>query len=113
MNGEAVRCRLPFPSQPPMKSTLWKTLLVLALSGSSQSADLISSGDWVAAISAANLVSGAGSDLQSQFESISGVTTLTVTNAPGAWSLHARRSGSQWNGAVAVFVKRTSGGSGS
>lgn len=95
-----------------MKNICWKTLLVLALAGNIQSADLTSSGDWVASVSAANLAAGAGSDLQTQFESISGVTTLTISNAPGEWSLRARRNGTQWNSAVAVFVKRTSAGSG-
>ena len=96
-----------------MKPILWKTLFVLALSGASQSADLTSGGDWVASVTAANLVSGAGSDLQAQFESVSGVTTLTITNVSGAWSLRARRSGSQWHGDVTAYVKRTSDGSGS
>lgn len=96
-----------------MKSNLWKILLTLTLSGTIQSADITSSGDWVASISAANLASGAGSDLQAQIESVAGVTNLTITNVTGAWSLRARRNGSQWAGAVSVYVKRTSDGSGS
>ena len=100
-------------SRQPVKSPLCKALLILALSAATQSAELTSSGDWVATINAANLVSGAGSDLQAQFESVSGVTTLTITNAPGAWSLRVRRSGSQWHGNVTAHVKRTSDGSGS
>lgn len=95
-----------------MKSRLRTTLLLLfALCGTSQAADLTSSGDWVETITAANLVSGAGSDLQAQFESISGVSTLTISIAPGAWSLRVRVSGG--HGDVTVHVKRTSAGSGS
>ena len=96
-----------------MKSILCKALLVLVLSGAGHSADLTSSGDWVLGVNATNLVARAGSDLQAKFESASGVTTLTISNATGAWSLRARRSGGQWNGAVAMQVKRTSDGSGS
>ncbi|MGB8169940.1 MAG: hypothetical protein WCF18_20725 [Chthoniobacteraceae bacterium] len=88
-------------------------LLALALSGASRAADLTSSGDWVTTIAASNLVSGAGSDLQAQFESFSGVTTLTISNISGAWSLRARRAGANGHPDVAVSLKRTSGGSGS
>jgi hypothetical protein len=96
-----------------MKSILRKTLLLLTLCTASQAADLTSSGNWVETITAANLISGAGSDLQAQVESVSGVTTLTITNAPGAWSLRARLGASQGHGDVTVYVKRTSAGSGS
>lgn len=94
-----------------MKASLHKLLLLLALPGLAQGADLTSIGDWVESITAANLVSGAGSDVQSQFESVSGVTSLTISNAPGAWTLRVRGSGG--HGDVTVLVKRTSGGSGS
>lgn len=96
-----------------MKSFLHKFLTLFALTGLAHSADLTSIGDWSENVTAANLVSGAGSDLQSQIESISGVTTLTISNAPGAWTLRARRSSSQWNNNLAVYAKRTSAGSGS
>ncbi|MEI9894764.1 MAG: hypothetical protein WDN28_12975 [Chthoniobacter sp.] len=96
-----------------MKSSLHKILPWLALAGLAQGADLTSSGDWIQTITAAHLSSGAGSDLQAQFESVSGVTTLTVANASGAWSLRARRSGGQGHPDVTVYVKRTSGGGGS
>jgi len=44
-------------------------------------------------VNATNLVSGAGSDLQAQFVSISGVTTLTITNVSGAFSIGAASHG--------------------
>lgn len=69
-------------------------------------------GDWVEPITATNLVTGAGSDLQPQLESISGVTVLTISNAPGAWTLRARLSGNGGHDEVSVLVKRTSAGSG-
>lgn len=96
-----------------MKSSMLKVVPLLAFSSFAQGADLTSSGDWVESINATHLVAGAGSDLQAQFESVSGVTTLTITNAPGAWSLRVRRGGSGGHGDVTVYVKRTSSGSGS
>lgn len=96
-----------------MKSSLQQLLALLALTSLAQSADLTSSGDWSESITAANLVSGAGSDLQPQFESVSGITTLTIGNAPGSWTLRVRIAGSGGHSNVTVHVKRTSGGSGS
>lgn len=90
-----------------------RTTLLLILCGHFASgADLISMGDWVETITATNLVAGAGSDLQPRFESISGVTILTISNASGAWTLRARLSGTGGHGDVSVQVKRTSTGGG-
>lgn len=86
---------------------------LLLLRAASDAADLTSMGDWTETLTASTLASGAGSDLPNQLESIAGVTTLTITNAPGAWSVRARRASSQWNNNFALFVRRTSGGSGS
>ena len=96
-----------------MKTLFRNILTLLALATTDHAADLVSSGDWTATITASNLVSGAGSNLQSQVQSLAGVTTLTISNAPGSWTLRVRRTGSPWSGAVALFVKRTSAGSGS
>lgn len=88
------------------------TLLLILFGQLANGADLTSMGDWVETITATNLVAGAGSDLQPQFESISGVTMLTISNAPGAWTLRARLSGTGSHGDVSVQVKRTSTGGG-
>jgi hypothetical protein len=70
-------------------------------------------GDWTETLTASHLAAGAGSDLSNQLESIAGVTTLTISDAPGDWKIRARRSSSRWNDNFALFVKRTSAGSGS
>ncbi|MEN3370008.1 MAG: hypothetical protein V7609_2151 [Verrucomicrobiota bacterium] len=88
-------------------------LALLLLLDASQAADLSSIGSWSESLTAANLVSGAGSDLQNQIESVSGVTALTISNAPGPWSVRARLSSSQWNSNFTLFVRRSSAGSGS
>jgi hypothetical protein len=107
----AVRCHL-LSTKQPMKSSLQKLFVLLALTGLAHGADLTSMGNWVENITAANLVSGAGSDLQPQFESLSGVMSLTISNASGAWMLRARLGGSGGHSDVTIFAKRTSGGSG-
>jgi hypothetical protein len=86
---------------------------LLLLPAAIHGADLTSLGDWTETLTASHLSAGAGSDLPNQLESIAGVTTLTITNAPGAWTLRARRSGKRWNNDFALFVKRTSAGVGS
>ncbi len=96
-----------------MKSTCLKYLILLASTGYLEAADLSSSGDWVQGISAADLVAGAGSNLQPIFESVPGATVLSIANAPGSWSLRVRQSGSGGSGNVTIYVRRVSAGSGS
>lgn len=91
---------------------LGAVVALLLLRAAIYAADLTSMGDWTETLTASNLQAGAGSDLPNQLESIAGVTMLTITNAPGAWKIRARRSSSQWNDSFALFVKRTSAGSG-
>lgn len=93
-----------------MKSAL---LTFLALgAGLAPAADLSAIGSWTETVTAADLTGGAGSDLR-PFESVSGTVSLTITNATGTWQLRARRSGTQWDGHLALWVKRSSSGNGS
>lgn len=75
-------------------------------------ADLTALGTWVATISSQSLTGGAGSGLAQQVESLTAVTTLTISNTSGAWSLRAHRSGGHEHGDVTVYVRRTSNGTG-
>lgn len=102
-----------FPLLSLMRSVFRSAVLAIGLAVAANAADIVSSGDWYETITAANLSAGAGSDLVAQIESVSGVTTLTISNAPGAWSLVARRSSTTWHADLAVSVKRVSDGSGS
>jgi len=74
--------------------------------------DLSASGDWAETLSASDLTGGAGTDLPSNLQSVSGVTVLSVSNVTGAWHVTARRSSSTWNSHFTLFVRRTSSGLG-
>ena len=76
-------------------------------------ADITASGGWSETHTAADLVSGAGSDLPSSVTSTSGSTTLTILNVVGAWRVMVRRNSSPWNSHVSLYVRRTSAGTGS
>ncbi len=73
----------------------------------------MASGDWTQKLNAGHLVSGAGSNLPTQVQSLAGATILSISNAPGAWTVRVRRAGGPWHGNVTLFVKRTSAGAGS
>jgi len=95
-----------------MKILLRQTIALVTLSSMVTAADLTSSGDWVESLNASNLVSGAGTDLPANLESISGTTVLSVSNVTGSWRVTARRSASTWNSNLTLYVRRTTSGSG-
>ncbi|MDB6139921.1 MAG: hypothetical protein JWO94_2993 [Verrucomicrobiaceae bacterium] len=96
-----------------MKPIIRQAIALVAFTRMITAADLTSSGDWVESLNTSSLVSGAGSDLPSNLESISGITVLSVSNITGSWRITARRSASTWDSHVALYVRRTSGGIGS
>jgi hypothetical protein len=96
-----------------MTTLIRKILALLAISSAGQAADLIATGNWTQMVSAAQLVSGPGSNLPVQMQSMAGVTTLSISNAPGNWTLRVHRADGPWPSGLALFVKRTSAGSGS
>ena len=96
-----------------MRSFLPQAFALLGCTAPCFAADLVASGDWTQQLNAAHLVSGAGSNLPTQIQSLAGTTILSISNAPGAWTLRVRRAGGPWPGNVTLFVKRTSAGAGS
>ncbi len=87
-------------------------MVVLAIAA--PGADVSSIGSWTESIDSGDLVAGAGSNLVSQYESVSGTTTLDVSNtAGGAWRVLARRSSGTWHGSFRLSIRRSSDGSGS
>jgi hypothetical protein len=85
---------------------------LLACTAPSPAADLVASGGWTQRLSAAHLVAGAGSSLPAQIQSFNGLSTLSVLNAPGAWTVRVRRAGAPWPNGVTLLIKRTAAGAG-
>jgi hypothetical protein len=98
-----------------VSTTLLRGLvLLLTMPLAMWGADVSSSGNWTETIDAGDLVAGAGSNVVGQHDSSSGVATLTISNTAGAsWRILARRSDGTWHDSFALFVRRTSDGSGS
>jgi hypothetical protein len=77
--------------------------------------DLSLSGSWGLALSASDLVSGAGSELPTSADSATNEVTLDVTLTGGDtdnWRLDVRQSGAFWDPALHVWVRRTGSGTG-
>lgn len=103
---------MPPPPKPVRSFRMRALASLLSLCTVAVAADLTSSGDWFESVTSANLAGGAGSNL-TQPESVAGITTLTIANAPGVWRIKARRSGISWPSGCSIWIKRTSNGSGS
>lgn len=94
-----------------MKSLFCKLTVFLGLTSLAQGVDVTMGGSWHAVIDASNLVSGAGSDLQSEIESPPGAINVSISNALLAWSLYVRLADAGHEN-VKIYVRRTSAGSG-
>jgi hypothetical protein len=90
-------------------------LLLLAplLSVYAQGREVSAVGGWTKTIDASNLVSGAGSNLTSTYESGAAATVLSLVDT-GSWKIHVTHShGGDWPGNFILYTQRTSAGSGS
>lgn len=67
---------------------------------------------WTEIIDATDLVSGAGSDLQSVYESASDATILDVTPAFDFYDVYVRRSDNNWSADFTLYIRRTGDGTG-
>lgn len=95
-------------------SALHAWYLTLALAIATPGADVSSVGNWTEIIDANDLIAGAGSNVTSQYESVTGSTTLDIVNTTGgSWRIAARRSDGTWHGNFTLSVRRTSDGNGS
>ncbi len=75
---------------------------------------LNATGSLTREIGAADLVSGAGTDLNSTYESSTSVVTLDLSNTLGSsWKVQVMYSETTWDPALSVSVRRTTDGTGS
>lgn len=77
--------------------------------------DISATGCWDETIGASDLSSGAGSDLNSTYESTMAATTLTISKCKGIddnWRVDVKRIDSSWPDDTTLYVKRISDGDG-
>jgi hypothetical protein len=90
-------------------------LVILEIMTVSLALDISLDGIWSLTIDSSDLVSGAGSDLVTQYESASDQVLLEISNSAGGgdlWRVDVSRSDISWNGDLTISCKRTSSGSG-
>ena len=89
-------------------------MVLLAFAIAAPAADVSSIGNWTETVDASDLIAGAGSNVTSQYESVSGSTILAIVNtAGGSWRVLARCSADVWHDNLTLSLRRTSDGSGS
>lgn len=94
-----------------MHRSFQKVVAAFVMCGIAPGADISAVGGWTQTITVANLTAGAGSDLPSDFDSISGATTISVLGLPSGWNVLVRRGSGSFGSGVQLFVRRTSNGS--
>jgi hypothetical protein len=90
--------------------------LMLASVGFAFAIDISEVGNWAVNVDANDLISGAGSDLTSTYESSADQGLIAITGTTGDsdnWRVDVRRSDTSWHGDLTLFVKRTGDGTGS
>jgi len=87
-------------------------LIIILVFAADYYAEVLTTGQWNIVVGAGDLTGGAGTTLPASFESMAGVTTVTIANEQSPWRLMARYAHTNWNNAVSVMIKRTSDGSG-
>ncbi len=84
--------------------------LLFCLVSKAEAIDIVSTGSYSEIINAADLIAGAGSDLNATYQSATNAVTLTISNALGAnWAIDVRKTDGTWNGNFILKVKKTTG----
>jgi hypothetical protein len=98
-------------------------VLILLLSGIIFSADrldsidIIAPGNWSSlTITSADLIAGAGSDLESDYESDASVVFISISGTTGSsdnWRVDVKKIDTNWDISIKLYIRRTSDGNGS
>lgn len=70
------------------------------------------SGTWKLTIDQTHIVGGAGSDIQSTYESTGGDVYLVITKSEGTWTMDIRRADTTWHADFTISARRSSDGTG-
>ena len=94
------------------KTGLWTAAAVcLLLPACAMAGDILATGGWTRTVDASDLVSGAGSGLNSTYESATDATDLDLSTTL-SYRVDVRQNTGTWDAALTLYVKRTSDGSG-
>ena len=72
-------------------------------------------GNWIETIDKNDLISGAGTDLQNTYTSVSGQVSIDISGTSGstdAWRIDVKKIDSNWYNGLHPYVMRTSAGTG-
>jgi len=86
--------------------------LFLLISNGAVSIEITSTGDWSLTIDENDLINGAGSDLNSTYESTTYQVSLTILGTSGSWRVDVRKVNTNWHSDLHLWVRRTGDGSG-
>ncbi len=99
------------------------TILILLLSGiiffadRLDSIDIIATGNWSSlTITSADLIAGAGSDLESDHESDASIVFISISGTTGSsdnWRVDVKKIDTNWDSSIKLYIRRTFDGSGS
>ncbi len=95
-----------------MKAIVCVLILLLAEANPIIAGDIVATGGWTEAIDGSDLASGAGSDLQSTYESATDATVLDVNPSSEFYRVDVHRSDINWPSSLTLYIKRTSDGTG-
>jgi len=70
------------------------------------------SGGWTRTIGAFDLQGGAGTDLNSTYESAADAVLVSVTDTSAGWRVDIKKQDSTWHASLGLSARRTSSGTG-
>jgi len=76
---------------------------------------VILTGSWSLTITSSDLISGAGSDLKSDYESAADAVSISISGTTGAsdnWRVDVEKIDTNWPNSLNLYIKRTSDGTG-
>jgi len=123
VEGKGTTHDVPFPdssfsSEGNMRSKGFKQVslifafLFFLISNGAVSIDITSIGNWFLTIDENDLINGAGSDLNSTYESTTYQVSLTISSTSGSWRVDVRKVNTNWHSDLHLWVRRTGDGSG-
>ena len=86
--------------------------LLFLISNGAVSIDITSTGNWSLTIDENDLINGAGSDLNSTYESTTYQVSLTISSTSGNWRVDVRKVNTNWHSDLHLWLRRTGDGSG-